>query len=760
MKNCIVYLSLGVIGFSSVHAQSGSGQQIYQPYADAPSVTVENGRVLAFPWAGGLDNPQLSMGDINNDGIKDLVIFDPNGGVKTFINKSRTPGNPQYVYAPEYADNFPNVNVYMMLRDFNRDGIPDLVFRGNPGITVYRGRWQKDNNNKDRISFDLNTKFHGFDGLHYNDAVSGWTNVFVATADYPGVEDIDGDGDLDIVTYDLNGVFMYYFRNCQAEDRLPNDSITICLKDACWGKVKQNYERTLALAQNCDGIITPSCKGCNSGEKTTHSGNTVCLLDMDNDGDYDVLNGNVSFSDIQYLKNGRVDYGYNKDSIIAQDTSWQGRANLAPMKPVAFWLDINNDGVKDIAAAPFAQGFENYKSLSYFKNTGTTAHPNYVFQTDTLLMQDMIDVGSNSAPVFYDYNKDGKIDLFVNSRGLYQQINGTMKSSIYYYENTGIPSKPAYTLKSRDFMGLSGNNDYRGGTLAFGDLDADGKDDMIIGSSNGQVFYFHNTAASASVQPVWTFTKILNDQSGTLDVGNYASPCIYDLDKDGDNDLIIGCDMGRLYYYSNSGGSNPFFRRVTDTLGHIFIVKDEDAYTYLSPFIGKIDNSGKDYLLIGTKYGMIYCYDNFQSGNEKATYTLVDSNYSYINAYRFAKPTVADIDGDGFYEMAVGDQVGGIKMYKQYFNVGISDQQMANGGVKIYPNPSNTMINISWLPGIGSGKLDISLISVTGQRVYNTETEASRTNAQIDVSALPSGTYYCIIRCESTQVASPVSVIH
>lgn len=720
--------------------------QIYLPNTTPPEVWA-NGRMQTMAWSGGVNNPQICMADLNNDGVKDMAIYDRVGrfgSVKTFINTSSIPGNPKYEYKPEYAITFPAVVDYMQMADYNRDGIPDLFHKGMGGVSVHRGYY---NNNKLHFTF--------YRELRYNLPGSGLVNCYVAPIDIPAIIDVDNDQDLDVLSYDVNGNRIGFFRNCEKEDGLVPDSMRMCYKSTCWGKTIQFYERKQVLGDTmCDKFsFGTTCK-------TTHAGNTLLLIDYDGDGDMDAFNGNVSFSDIQYLKNGRVEYSYNKDTIISQDTMWgasSGKIVYMPMMPIAHFIDVDNDGKKDLVFTPRLENTENYKSIAYYKNNGTNTNPNFSYVSDTLFIQDMIDAGTAAMPVAYDYNKDGKLDLFVTSEGYYQS-NGSLRARISYYENTSTSTKQSYELKNNDFLGLWSAN-LRHIALSFGDLNGDSIEDLVIGREAGNIVYYRNTASSNSVTPVYGTPMMLNDLSGTIDVGDYATPFIYDIDKDGKKDIISGSQAGKLFYYKNNGGASvPLFNKITDSLGGVGIMEEGSIYTYTVPFIGRIDDTPKEYLLIGTQGGTVYRYDSVISTNI-TKYNRLDSMYCYINVHQRSAPFVADIDKDGKMEMMIGGYAGGIVMFKQYFNVGIDNLTTDNKKVSVYPNPANNNITITWNDGFANSTVDIKLVSVTGQVVKKTTTAAGITSVQIGVADLAQGVYYCVVQCAGNQSVVPVSIM-
>ncbi|WP_276133933.1 T9SS type A sorting domain-containing protein [Polluticoccus soli] len=707
------------------------------------------GQEKTLAWCGGANNPQFSLADLNNDQKVDLVINEPYVGVKTFLNT----GNANYVYSPQFEYNFPFIQGYMKLADYNDDGIADLFQRGSTGFAVYKGRFENGE-----------LKFSFYRELFYN-SVSGWVNAYCEPNDMPGIEDIDHDGDLDFVSFYIGGGKITWYRNCREEDGLPNDSIRVCVKDNCWGKTFQGIYRTHLLHTTCDTWGT-SCKGCEdngTGNKTTHTGNAICLLDYDGDGDFDYFDGSVSYPDVQLLTNGRKDFNFSIDSMMWQDTMWNSNGHQLhmPVWPGGYWLDIDQDHDKDLLFSPNASNTENYKCIAHYKNVGTDASPNFVYQSDTFLIEKMIDVGSGSYPVFYDYDKDGKLDLFVGSDGFYQP-DGTLKGKVSYYRNIGTGSNYSFELQTMDFMQI-GNYLFRGTSIAIGDIDDDGKDDLVLGHTDGTLSYFKNQAASNTVQPVWNLVApTLKDALGNdIVVTNYAAPVIYDMNKDGKKDLVIGNMTGYLTYYeSASVGGNISLNFKTNKLGDAHADPNAiNIYTMSAPYIGRMDNTGIDYLVMGSQDGKIFRFDGFQNGNVTTPYTMIDSNYSFVKAGTRTAPTFADLDGDNKYEMIVGNVLGGLSFYKQLFNVDVKDINTVGLNVKLYPNPANNVLNVELkLPHGSDGDVQIHVLSALGQRVISSVVPATQAYVQLSTSGLSSGVYYCVVQYGSQRSAQPVTI--
>jgi hypothetical protein len=751
-------------------AGTSMAQVFYQP--DTTVKVIAYGQEQNIAWGGGFNNPQFSLADLNHDGKKDLVVFEQGIGVSTYINYAPAGSEPNYRYAPEYALNFPPIYNYLVMADYNCDGIADLFHRGGSGFAVYHGYY----NGSNQLCFTY------YKDLYYDNdvATSGLANAFVNPGDIPAIVDVDGDGDLDFVSYYITGGYLYYYKNMQVEMGLPCDSIHIALKDRCWGKVYQGFYRAHTIPYSCDnsGLMRPA--GTSDEGKRTHSGNTPCLFDWDMDGDMDYLDGSVSYNEMTFLKNGRIEHGGGPDSMITQDSMWQtgGKQVEIPTWPTAYNLDIDQDGKKDLLITPNAgSGSENYKCIWYYKNLTTPGAPSWQFQSDSFLVDKSIDLGSASYPMLFDYDRDGKPDLIVGSDG-YRQPGGLLQSRLSYYKNTSTPGNASFTLQSSDFGTVSGQN-FKGAAPAAGDIDGDGKDDLVLGHSDGTLSYYKNMAASDAVQPNWQLTELqLTDLSGTvINSGGYATPFIYDMDHDGKKDLIIGSLYGYIRYYRNVSITPGTIRLqlVNSRLGGANADPRQNFGNYSSPFIGKVDATGTDFLLLGSNSGNIYRYTGFQGGDTTATYALLDTQYSYIDTtynlynsggtyygiYGSRRSTVAvgDIDGSGSYSMIVGNVRGGLEFYKRKVYIVATPTVSSPLKVNVYPNPAKDVLNVSWDGLDPASEVTISFVNLTGQQLSSAKLPSSAGHTVLSLAALPQGVYICLLQSGMQRYYSKFTVI-
>lgn len=263
----------------------------------------------------------------------------------------------------------------------------------------------------------------------------------------------------------------------------------------------------------------------------------------------------------------------------------------------------------------------------------------------------MIELGEGAYPVLFDADADGKKDLIVGNLGYY--MGNTNKSRLAFYKNIGTSSSPSFSLITRDYQSLSTYNIYSMAPT-FGDLDNDGDKDLIIGDNNGQLHYFENIATTGS--PAQFANHVASYQG--IDVGNFAYPQLFDINKNGTLDLVIGSLNGKISYYSNTGTVfSPNFVLQTPFLGSIDVRQYGWTTGYSMPFV--FTESGVTKMIVGSEIGNIYLYNNID-GNLTGTFNRVDTTLFHINEGTRCAPYYEDITNDGKRDLFLGNYAGGL----------------------------------------------------------------------------------------------------
>ena len=696
---------------------------------DSIIVTNSIGDTLANPWAGGFNSVQFSEIDVNNDNIKDLFVFDRTGHRKSvYINKG-IPNKSIYTHAPFYNQFFPDLHDWVLLRDYNCDGKMDIFTYSSGGIAIYR------NTSTSFLSFNLETSLLLSD---YNpDGAPSFINLYVSSSDIPAIDDIDRDGDLDVLTFSILGSYVEYHKNLSMEKYGTCDSLDFQIRNDCWGFFKENLtSNSVALFDTCS-FNNANPEKYSGGAK--HAGSTLFTLDIDSSGSKDLVLSDVSYNNFTLLINQDTTQNLSASSIVAQDTVFPKNNNSTiatniDIFPAGFYLDINNDNVKDLVAAPNCfSGCTNSDNVWMYKNNGVDDKPDFSYVQNNFIQDGMIEVGEGAHPVFFDYNADGLTDIIVGSYGNYKPSIGPLlyESGLWVYENIGTSSQPAFKLVDTNYAGISTMNlditnsrPTLGLAPTFGDIDGDGDEDMILGDYNGYVHYFTNTAGPGNPA---TFTITTPEYLG-IDVGNDATPLLYDINKDNLLDLIIGKENGTFSYYQNKGtATTPNFLLQTDSLGKVSTRRYFDFNGNSNPIL--VDSNGVTQLYSGCKNGYLYKFGNID-GNLTGTFSI-DSTFNNIwegiNSFVAAK----DITNDGLLDMLVGIYNGGVSFYKGDMNVSIVETETSFNNINIYPNPTKDKITIDLGTNVISNT-SIQVIDLLGKTLLQQIVKSSKTTINLN----------------------------
>jgi hypothetical protein len=155
--------------------------------------------------------------------------------------------------------------------------------------------------------------------------------------------------------------------------------------------------------------------------------------------------------------------------------------------------------------------------------------------------------GSYSIPCVADWNGDGRKDLIIGYR---------YDDKIALYLNVGSDASPVFT----NFVNLqtNGGDIYVPGSGCGApapfvcDFDNDGRRDLLVGDGTyGYVYFFRNTNTDAT--PILAPGVALMVGTSPLSVSWRATPCVYDWDGDGLNDLVCGNGDGYALFFKNIG---------------------------------------------------------------------------------------------------------------------------------------------------------------------------------------------------------------
>ena len=718
------------------------------PYGRMDTVKVfENGTQLDIPWVGGLNLPQFQSIDLNWDGKKDLLVYDSYANaksIKTFINTGQA-GQISYQYAPQYAWQFPdglNLRGFLILRDYNCDGLEDLFTYRGGGLALYKNVGNSTIGHQWQLIYDYipATIFGGPSG------------VYCSSTDIPSIEDLDGDGDLDFVSSAVGGTLFYRYKNVSTNC----DSLDIVRDDGCWGSF---YE-----ASTSDTLVfNATCKG--GKRNSRHAASTILAVDLNGDDLVEVILGDIESPNLTVAYNtGTVDnaqmtsaeYNFPSNDIPVDVSEYNG----------AFMVDVNNDNVKDFLVGPHFNFSADTANSWLYLNSGATNDVDLTLQTKGFLVEDMIDLGSMSYPTFIDVNQDGLIDIMCGGIGYYtgydyQTFQPDYTSSIAYYRNVGDTNFPEFELITRDYNSLSADN--RVGLFpTFGDLDDDGDLDMVCGTISGELSYYENIAPAGGLP---NFQEVDSNYM-SISNGSYASPTLFDLNEDDLLDLVVGARDGTLSYHENIGSAtSPQFDQVptNDTLGGIeYLNPRKNGFIRVSFAVA--DSTDELYAYVGTQDGIVYIYNDITSNLAPNSEFLLHD--SLRTGLQLINVDVANINYSDSLEWIAGEAAGGLSLWgrsSQYVappadTVGITENT-APASFVVFPNPASELINIRFDEATKSD-LVLSVFDLTGRMVLQTKRTAVQANQTISLNtqSLSPGTYLLDVYMENKHQVKKVII--
>ena len=756
-------LVLASLAFSGVaKAQSGSAAFGFESRATAK--VVQGPDTLRNAWAGGFNTPQFSTIDLNNDGQPDLFAFDHESSrCYTFLNVAApaAPNGRRWQYAPQYESLFPtDLRGWALLRDYDCDGRPDLFTYINGGeIRVFRNALVNG-----RPSFALATNQIRFTGNF-----TGSANLTIGGYNLPAIQDVNGDGKLDIMTYDfISATFIEQYIN--NSPGTCGNALTFTLTTDHWGDV-----------QSCGGCAEFKLTGqqCFTAARPTHTGgHSLLLVDLDGDGDQDLLDGRDNCPELARLLN----LGTTAVPVVTQtgiSASFPSSATPARVAvfPAGYQFDANFDGKPDVVVA--SNMLNNVSDLvsmrnnvQLFTNSAATGAPVYTSQPGGFLQNDMIDVSEAAAPTFGDIDGDGLPDMLIGNRA--DRVNNVYRATLTYYRNAGTRARPVFRFVTNDYLGLAAQG-LQSIKPVLVDLNRDGAVDLAYAAwdrGTNVLYYILNTAATGrpvafnAANAISFKPRGATAGTGLLPYSKDDMPCFTDVDNDGYVDLLIGTNEVRepgmaLRYFHNRGRGplDSAFVLVNNDYGHIRTASG-DRPANLSPTVADFDGDGRPDLLTADATGYLRLFSDYRTQSPALFSERTDLQYNPLTAlyeptrlglgdYSHYGLAANDLNGDGAPELFVGTEAGGLLSYGTRNRTITATRTEAARilALSIYPNPATATATVETaLP------TRVTVFDLTG-RVVQAADIAQRRHT-LSLTGLAAGVY--LVRAEGADGTAAV----
>ncbi|NUQ22523.1 MAG: VCBS repeat-containing protein [Saprospiraceae bacterium] len=234
-----------------------------------------------------------------------------------------------------------------------------------------------------------------------------------------------------------------------------------------------------------------------------------------------------------------------------------------------------------------------------------------------------------------------------------------------------VVCQPVMTLEQVSFALLNGIEIPLNGGVpglnwphpALADIDDDDDYDLFVGTSDGRISFFENQGTPQQVNFVF-----ITAFYGSFDVGNSAAPCFYDINCDGDLDMLVGNGSD-----GGSGGNVRYLENIGMPDSAAWVLREDtlaglDAHDHGVPTLGDVDCDSDADLIVGGGYGNLYFAKNIGTC-DSATWASPIANYGSIHVGYKATPHLADINCDGKPDLLIGNDTGKLFFYK---NMGIN----------------------------------------------------------------------------------------
>jgi enediyne biosynthesis protein E4 len=627
----------------------------------------------------------VDVADINHDNFPDLISLDMLPEDEKVLKSSLGDDNPQMLkyrteklgYHNQYTRNMLQINQdgkhftetallsgvaatdwswSALFADYNQDGEQDLfVCNGipkRPNDLDYVKYYSNDNI-KTKISTTklldkealkkmpsgniANYIFQGTKTLNFKNESNNWMQNDSIISNGSAYADLDNDGDLDLITNNLNSEASIYINKTNTSANYlklkfkasSKNTFAIGTKAIAYTKGKTQFKELqttrgfqsssepiihfgFGKATVLDSLVVIWPDKTFQTIKNVKTNQTLTIKQDVNKKpfDYQKLHPTVLpiFSKVE--NNLGINFVHQENDFIdftAQKLIPYQRSDRAPATAIG---DLNGDGKDDI----FFGGSKGFVAQLYYQNTsGFSKKQSASIAKDSLF--------EDASAVIADFNNDKLNDIFVVSgNGDYPQ---NLQARLY------LNNKSDFTLATLPKIAENAS------VIKTIDFDNDGDLDIFIGNNSKNNRFGSSPSCYLLQNNNGNFTIVQNKTFE--DIGMVTDATISDFNKDGKPDLIVVGEWMQPTFFQNNN------EKFTDVTQKLTSEKNSGLWQSIYPF--DIDHDGDEDYLVGN-WGLNSKFKASQEFPMKMYYDDFDNNSSF--------ETIVAIEKSGKYYTTMG----------------------------------------------------------------------------------------------------------
>ena len=368
-------------------------------------------------------------------------------------------------------------------------------------------------------------------------------------------------------------------------------------------------------------------------------------------------------------------------------------------------------------------------NVYWVKNNGSNKNPKYGKARNILANKKPLDVYGKPSPNLVDWDNDGDLDF----------ICGEFLDRITIFENIGSRKDPEYAKGK--FLQINEKTlhlELEMPEVVVYDWDNDKDFDIIIGKEDGRVVLIENTGMDQHGLPVLAQPEYFRQRAEYVKCGALSTPCSYDWDGDGDEDIISGNTAGFIEWIENLDGNdtpkwaeprrlksgNSVFRIMA---GYNLSIQGpaEAKWGYTVPYVADWNMDGLPDILFNSITGQIQWLQNIGTRTQpklanvlpvkvdwhenppKPKWNWWDPDPQELVVQWRTRPIVIDLNMDGLIDLIVIDHEGYLSYFERKKE---NDQLILKPGSRIFFNKNGSLLHLNDKKAGKSGRRKIDLV--------------------------------------------------